>query len=66
MNPKGRRLLLRKDNQMPKKGTRKCQGCGQWKTDVTDGYDPFAAEILGIREPVQLCAYCYQLRADEI
>jgi hypothetical protein len=51
---------------MPKKGTRKCLGCGLWKTDVTDGFDPFDSDVLNKQTPVRLCEDCYRLSADEV
>jgi len=51
---------------MPKKGYRKCKSCGEWKTDVTDGYSPYDADVLSRNTPVTWCEACYKDNADDI
>jgi len=43
-----------------------CQNCGKVGPDVTEGCDPYAADVEGRDVPVVWCEDCYQERADDI
>jgi len=51
---------------MPKKGTRMCRDCFQFKHDVVDCFDPYMEEVYGELISTRLCSDCYRQACEDI
>jgi hypothetical protein len=57
---------LLKKAKSEKKSWLTCDDCGKKKPDVERQLDPYALEIDGVEEYMNLCDYCATNRADDV